>query len=293
MSSFAFLLVSVLVIVAQAADPSTSETTTAGIAASPTTVETASTTKTYGRCNRTSGPRYINIDSNSAKADQERRIEFVHYDSELVKPVAQDDGSVHPSQNQDQNDQEVHPLIIVGNESYAFHHLHFHWTEDREDDTNKHSVDGKTYDLEIHFAHYNVKYNSTENAQHYEDGIAILAIFLTIRGENNLEYDSLIAVLRETQLESQNDTVRREALHLSALVSENSLYYQYRSKSQTLECNESGLWVIQKEPATISEEQSEQIKKFKKQQKRQRRMARSPKTYTSPGVPVYVMKVKQ
>ena len=57
--------------------------------------------------------------------------------------------------------------------------LHAHWGH-QSGHGSEHTIDGKSYDAELHIVHYNTKYDNPGAALDQEDGLAVLGIFLSV-----------------------------------------------------------------------------------------------------------------
>ena len=57
--------------------------------------------------------------------------------------------------------------------------LHAHWGH-QSGHGSEHTINGKSYDAELHIVHYNTKYDNPGAALDQEDGLAVLGIFLSV-----------------------------------------------------------------------------------------------------------------
>jgi carbonic anhydrase len=105
------------------------------------------------------------------------------------------------------------------------------------------SIDGKTADLEAYFFHRGNK-----------DRIAILAVQFTRGGQPNAPLQTL---LNNLPLERGDSYIPQTTLDMAALLPVNPAHYLYMGSLTTPPCSEGVLWVVMKEPMTISDEQVE------------------------------------
>lgn len=68
------------------------------------------------------------------------------------------------------------PTITGGplqSNTYVLDHLHLHFQ-------SEHTVNGITFDAEVHLVHYNSKYSSLQDAMKYPDGLAVLGVLFYV-----------------------------------------------------------------------------------------------------------------
>ncbi|RWS21036.1 Carbonic anhydrase 7-like protein, partial [Leptotrombidium deliense] len=117
----------------------------------------------------------INIISRNVVRDPNLNLQFDGYYKALNKPFVQNNGhtvAVASSIG-------AQPLIsgsALGDETYQFDSLHFHWGTTRNLGA-EHRLDGKSSALELHLVHFNVKYGSLAAAINESDGLAVLGVF--------------------------------------------------------------------------------------------------------------------
>ena len=67
---------------------------------------------------------------------------------------------------------------LVG--SYNFTSMHWHWSNSLTTGGSDHTVNGKTYPVEMHLVHMNSKYKSINEAIKNKDGLAVLGVFMEV-----------------------------------------------------------------------------------------------------------------
>ncbi|XP_030409247.1 carbonic anhydrase 13-like isoform X1 [Gopherus evgoodei] len=154
--------------------------------------------------------------------------------------------------------------------SYRLRQIHFHWGAS-DDIGSEHAVDGKKYAAEepagklnaseykqLHVVHWNSdKYSTFVEAARQRDGLAVMAVFLKI-GECNSQLKKITDRL---------DAIRakgKQALFTnfdpSCLLPHSLDYWTYLGSLTVPPLLESVIWIILREPITVS---SEQIAKFR------------------------------
>ncbi|XP_076364076.1 carbonic anhydrase 6-like isoform X2 [Tachypleus tridentatus] len=120
----------------------------------------------------------VNIEKNKVQTNNSLgSITFVNYDKPLYKPLLVNNGhSVQLNIEEDENVPMIKNGGLEGN--YKFQQLHFHWGNE-DSMGSEHTVDDKTYCMEMHLVHYNSKYRSDE-AIKYPDGLAVVAVLFII-----------------------------------------------------------------------------------------------------------------
>ncbi|XP_063394591.1 carbonic anhydrase 1-like [Cydia fagiglandana] len=150
-------------------------------------------------------------------------------------------------------DEAMHPTLTGGPLQYLYRleQLHFHWL-------SEHAVNGFKFPMEIHFVHIRADLSASE-ALRKRDGIAIIAVFGTIKSEIEND-DALIAsemmeeVVRELPLLNRHgDRLSGVVLNMSKLLTPNQQSYVTYSGSLTSpECNEVVTWIILDNPVFMT-----------------------------------------
>ncbi|XP_022239429.1 carbonic anhydrase 2-like [Limulus polyphemus] len=199
----------------------------------------------------------INIDDSEVKINKNLRdIKFVNYDKVLNNPVLVNNG--HSVKLDIEDDSNV-PKIQDGGlkAEYKFQQLHFHWGSENTTGS-EHTLNNKIYPMEMHLVHYNSKYEKDE-AHNYEDGLAVLAVFIKIDANDNNAFSAFSQNLKFVYGNDSYD-ISSSDLTLQALLPKDSLYYRYQGSLTTPPCNETVIWTVFANPVTIG---IEQIKEFR------------------------------
>nr|XP_003408421.2 carbonic anhydrase 3 [Loxodonta africana] len=140
--------------------------------------------------------------------------------------------------------------------SYRLRQFHLHWGSS-DDHGSEHSVDGVKYAAELHLVHWNPKYNTYGGALKQPDGIAVVGVFLQVgseKGEFQLFLDALDKIKtkgKETPFTNFNP---------SCLFPACRDYWTYQGSFTTPPCEECIVWLLLKEPITVSSDQMAKLR---------------------------------
>ncbi|XP_042221871.1 carbonic anhydrase 1-like [Homarus americanus] len=157
--------------------------------------------------------------------------------------------------------QHPNPSILGGDLSgtYAFVQFQFHWgTNDTSG--SEHTIDGNRFQGELHLVHYKTAYGSLVKAMNHEDGLAVLAIFLSVGPKHNPKFNKLFKGLAKVHYADTQKQIKRFPLkHL--LPTFVNTFYRYKGSMTYPPCLENTVWTIFKDPVTIS---ANQLTRFRK-----------------------------
>ncbi|CAL4234846.1 unnamed protein product [Meganyctiphanes norvegica] len=139
-------------------------------------------------------------------------------------------------------------------DDYILKQFHFHWGS-ISSQGSEHNVDSTRYPMEIHNVFYKSSYGSYDEATAHSDGIAVLAVFVSIATDDNSQLQNIINFIPEVN-QAESTFVGDVDLNLKALLPMTThSFYWYRGSFTTPGCNEVVTWTVFKEPITISESQ--------------------------------------
>ncbi|TEA28656.1 hypothetical protein DBR06_SOUSAS33210006 [Sousa chinensis] len=159
---------------------------------------------------------------------------------------------------------------------YRLRQFHLHWGSS-DDHGSEHSVDGVKYAAELHLVHWNSKYNSFGSALKQPDGVAVVGIFLKI-GHEKHEFQLLLDALDKIKTKTLRQAMRMRPLTaLGPAVSQGKEapfpnfdpsclfpacrdYWTYHGSFTTPPCEECIVWLLLKEPITVSHEQMAKLR---------------------------------
>lgn len=117
----------------------------------------------------------------------------------------------------------------------SYNLLQFHFHADSE-----HTVEGKTYPLEVHFVHQNKE----------QGDLTVLGIFFK-EGEHNTEFQKIL----DNAPEAKQKNMLEQEIDVTAFLPNDKSFYSYPGSLTTPGCNEIVNWVVFKEPVSVSAEQ--------------------------------------
>jgi len=124
--------------------------------------------------------------------------------------------------------------IELHGETFQLLQFHFHGK-------SEHTINGKRYDMVVHFVHQNPKTKQ----------LAVVAVFFE-EGKNNAVLDNIIGGIdREIRIDPQ-DLLPEDTAH----------YYHYIGSLTTPPCSENVQWYLLKTPSTASKDQIEAFRKY-------------------------------
>uniref|UniRef100_A0A8C8RM47 Carbonic anhydrase n=1 Tax=Pelusios castaneus TaxID=367368 RepID=A0A8C8RM47_9SAUR len=144
---------------------------------------------------------------------------------------------------------------LTGN--YRLNQFHFHWGQ-TDDYGSEHTVDGAKYASELHLVYWNSdKYSSFAEALDKPDGLAAIAVFLTV-GSHNEHLQEIVKVLDSIKTKGKKAPFTN--FDPSTLLPGSLEYWTYHGSLTHPPLLESVTWIILKEPITISSEQLAQFR---------------------------------
>jgi len=146
--------------------------------------------------------------------------------------------------------------------------FHFHWgsTNDRG---SEHTVDGKSFAMELHLVHVNKKYmkdiqSGGSKALTNPDGLAVVGIMFVV-GQNGSDFAPLQPVVDAALAMHDDQTVQVPATidHKKFLKAVGPGYYNYDGSLTTPTCNEVVSWYVMEGAIAISQAQLDAFKGLK------------------------------
>lgn len=192
------------------------------------------------------------------------KIVFRHYDETPKTATMVNNGHTVQMTMSLHNRQKM-PDISGGGlpSTYKFAQLHFHWGG--QDETgSEHTMDGKSYPMELHLVHFNTKYgdelgSAIAKGRGQADTLAVLGIFYRITTEDNKDFQKIIDALNSAKYKDDSSNVSPFALE-KVLPRNTDGFYRYPGSLTTPGCNEIVVWTVFKDYVGIS---SRQMSKFR------------------------------
>ncbi|XP_025931593.1 carbonic anhydrase 1 [Apteryx rowi] len=136
--------------------------------------------------------------------------------------------------------------------NYRLCQFHFHWGQ-TDEQGSEHTVDGGKYASELHLVHWNSdKYSSRAEAFDKPDGLAIVTVFLKLGSGNENLKDVLKAL---DSVKTKGKKAPFSNFDPASLLPKSLDYWTYNGSLTHPPLHESVIWIIFKEPITISSEQ--------------------------------------
>jgi len=138
--------------------------------------------------------------------------------------------------------------------------VHAHWGQENGCGS-EHTVDGRSYDAELHIVHYNSRYSSPGEAFDMEDGLAVLGMLIKI-GKHHPEMDKICKKLSEIQ-NPYEKTQLEEEFDIEKLLPEDRSFFTYPGSLTTPPLYESVTWTLFSQPIEVSESQLAAMRSLK------------------------------
>nr|XP_007999197.2 carbonic anhydrase 3 [Chlorocebus sabaeus] len=139
---------------------------------------------------------------------------------------------------------------------YRLRQFHLHWGSS-DDHGSEHTVDGVKYAAELHLVHWNPKYNTFKEALKQRDGIAVIGIFLKI-GREKGEFQIFLDALDKIKTKGKEAPFTK--FDPSCLFPACRDYWTYQGSFTTPPCEECIVWLLLKEPMTVSSDQMAKLR---------------------------------
>jgi len=139
----------------------------------------------------------------------------------------------------------VHGGPLDGQE-YRLAEIQAHWG------WSEHSVDGAFADGELHFVHYNNKYESEHVAHTHADGYCIVAVFMAKNSRyHNRELEEIAHVLPVIK-ERGRETTTSLPISLEGLLPISRSYFAYKGSLTIPDYRENVQWIVMEDPISLS-----------------------------------------
>ncbi|PVD29983.1 hypothetical protein C0Q70_09244 [Pomacea canaliculata] len=146
---------------------------------------------------------------------------------------------------------------LSGGSVYRLANIHFHWGS-TDDVGSEHTIDGRTFPMEMHVVSWKTAYQSFETAMAHPDGLAVLAFLFEIQARDNLALHPLIRQLSLIRYPDNFEDIR--AFQLTSIIPHTSRYYRYEGGLTTPPCSEVVEWTVFNETIKISKNQMQEFR---------------------------------
>ncbi|ELR55847.1 Carbonic anhydrase 7, partial [Bos mutus] len=202
----------------------------------------------------------INIVSSQAVYSPSLKPLEISYESCTSLSIANNGHSVQV----DFNDSDDRTVVSGGplDGPYRLKQFHFHWGK-KHGVGSEHTVDGKSFPSELHLVHWNAKkYSTFGEAASAPDGLAVVGVFLEVRGLPGAQ--RAMGGLVPPLVPEHSEFWAHAAFSLTdggrAPQHEPRHYWTYPGSLTTPPLSESVTWIVLREPIRISERQMEKFR---------------------------------
>ncbi|CAO2590091.1 Carbonic anhydrase 6, partial [Lemmus lemmus] len=188
---------------------------------------------------------------------QSKKVKFNRFLKPLILSGYEEDGLEFSMTNNGHTVQIILPSTMSMKDSngtvYKAEQMHFHWGgEFSEVSGSEHTIDGIRRVIEIHFVHYNSKYENFDEAKNQSDGLAVLAVLVEV-GWN---YGKQPSVLFHTVSSLLGQITTLKNTNIYNLLPEDTLhYYTYKGSLTTPPCTENVQWFVLRDTVKLSKTQ--------------------------------------
>lgn len=143
--------------------------------------------------------------------------------------------------------------------TYCLEQFHLHWG-DKNGHGSEHTIDGHTYDAELHLVHYNSNYGSFAEAAAKPDGLAVFGFMVQV-GRSHRAFDSISKNLENVSRKGEKWNITGKFDPTGLLSAPDlSTYWTYSGSLTTPPLYESVKWIVFQKPLEISQEQMESLR---------------------------------
>jgi len=203
----------------------------------------------HGQCG--TGKRQSPIDITGYHFNRGNAFQMLHYDKASDMMTIQNNGhSVKLSIEGTMP--EVKGGELKG--TFRFAQLHLHWGNESTVGS-EHLLNGRAFPLEVHWVHYNTKYQNIGEAISHKDGLAVLGVFYQLSQQENTHLKPVIDDLANAKAPGSKSKLTQSFPLDSLLPHDRSVFYRYNGSLTTPGCNEVVTWTVFHETLPISESQ--------------------------------------
>ncbi|XP_066920610.1 carbonic anhydrase 2-like [Clytia hemisphaerica] len=147
--------------------------------------------------------------------------------------------------------------------TYELVQFHFHWGSDSKRGS-EHTIDGKHFQVEVHFVHYNTDdFNNFNEAKTEEGGLLVYAQFLkSFASSANAGYQEIVPQFEKVKYKGNTTTIPH--FKFDTLLSKvPDRIYSYPGSLTTPTCDESVSWIVNSQTVEISQDQMSKFLELK------------------------------
>ena len=114
--------------------------------------------------------------------DRSLGLVFINYDKDLKGSQLLLENNGHTAEISLKGSDELNNAFpqlsgsAVGFNKFQLQQIHFHWNRNGSHAGSEHSLYGKKHAFEMHFVHFNTKYDAPDDASDHPDGSAVVSV---------------------------------------------------------------------------------------------------------------------
>ncbi|NXN41629.1 CAH1 anhydrase, partial [Rhinoptilus africanus] len=190
----------------------------------------------------------IDIQTKEVKKDASLALLRITWKPSTCKEIVNVGHSFHVNFDDKDNQSVLTGGPLTG--TYRLRQFHFHWGQ-TDDQGSEHTVDGKKYASEVESMKEKLKSSFQTEASDKPDGLAIVTVFLKL----GLCNENLKGVLKALDsVKTKGKQAPFSDFDPSSLLPKSLDYWTYNGSLTHPPLHESVIWIILKEPITISSE---------------------------------------
>lgn len=133
-------------------------------------------------------------------------------------------------------------------DDYEFEEMHFHWERDRQGGGSEHKIDGKSFDMEIHFVFFKKNLKTFKSAMHNSNGLAVIAVLYNFDDDDNEEMDFSIV---ELAAQFRGNFIFDDFFNISEFMPLATDYFTYDGSLTTSPYSENVKWIVFRDPLHV------------------------------------------
>ncbi|XP_028416402.1 carbonic anhydrase 12-like [Dendronephthya gigantea] len=135
---------------------------------------------------------------------------------------------------------------------YLLDHLHFHWGSSNEIGS-EHQFEGRSFPAELHFVHYNIKFQNLSVAIDQPKALAVLGVMIEV-GRRNPVFDNFLKYIH--RVKNIGTKFRFPSFDVKNLLPKDTeRFYRYEGSLTTPPCFDNVTWTVLYTPIEISQQQ--------------------------------------
>jgi len=167
---------------------------------------------------------------------------------------------------------------ILHNQTFELLQIHFHWGSNNKQGS-EHTLEGRSFPMEMHAVHRNVKYSPEDDLSKHSDALLVLGFFIDAVSQSsskNQEMDAekmhqftfspLQPIVNGIQKleENRSDQVEVTGVNLMGFAKSVRFnqFYHYSGSLTTPPCTEIVSWIVFDTPVVVGDRQIEAFQKF-------------------------------